>query len=178
MSNDVDKLYNNDQNAYSISTNQSIYSNVPGSNFDPLSADEHIDQTLYGGKNSKKLASAKIKKRTTLITTLAAAVVASSIGVISVVNPLLSRPKVTNGHYQIVGNKLNYSFTYSATKNYNSSLLLYCNGEKYEEIAFENKSKIEGNFTLYDMGDYHLDIYSTNGVDFKKQTVLYTFFYK
>ena len=177
MSNNVDNIYSNDQNAFSVSTTQSIYSNEQVSNIDYLSVDESIDQTLYGGKNSKKLDGSKIKKNTALITTLAAAVVASSLGVIGVINPLMNRPKVTNGKYQIVGNKLNYSFTYSSTNNYHSSLLLYCNGEKIEEIPFENQSTVEGSFTLYDHGDYHLDIYSTNNIDYKKQTVLYTFKY-
>ena len=177
MSNDVDKLYINDPNAFSVNTTQSIYSNELVDNINPLSVDESIDQTLYGGKNSKKLDNLKIKKSTALITTIAATLVASTLGIVGIVNPLLNRPKVTNGTYQVVDNKLNYSFTYSSTNNYHSALLLYCNGEKIEEIAFENQKTIEGSFTLIDHGDYHLDIYSTNNIDYHKQLVLYSFKY-
>ena len=139
--------------------------------------DESIDQTLYGGKNSKKLDNLRIKKNTALITTIAATLVASALGIVGIVNPLLNRPKVTNGTYQVKDNKLNFSFTYSSTNNYHSTLLLYCNGEKVEELAFENQKTIEGSFTLTDHGDYHLDIFSTNNIDYHKQLVLYSFKY-
>ena len=177
MGSEVDKIYSNDQNAFSVSTNQSIYSNELTVGFDPLSVDESIDQTLYGGKNSKKLASKKIKKNTKTISTIAATMVASSLGIVGVINPLMNRPKVTKGKYEVVENKLNYSFSFSSTNNYHSSLLLYLNDEKIEELPFENQKTIEGSFTLKDHGDYHLDIYSTNNVDYQKQTVLYKFTY-
>ena len=175
MSSDADKIYDNNLDAFSININQSIYSNETGLSFDPLSVDESIDQTLYGGKNSKKLNGKKIKKNTSAITALAATMVASALGIVGVINPLMNRPKASNGKYEVVENTLKYSFSFSSTSNYHSSLLLYCNDEKVEELAFDNQKTIEGSFTLKEHGEYHLDIYSTNNVDYKKQTVLYKF---
>ena len=177
MSSDIDKIYNNNLDAFSINTNQSIYSNETSLGFNPLSVDESIDQTLYGGKNSKKLNGAKIKKNTKTITALAATMVASTLGIVGVINPLMNRPKASKGKYEVVENTLKYSFSFSSTSNYHSSLLLYFNDEKIEELAFENQKTIEGSFTLKDHGEYHLDIYSTNNIDYKKQTTLYKFTY-
>ncbi len=186
MANEINSIYINNPEAYEVFVDQSLFASQPISNTEtdasiyakePTSIDVHVDQTLYGGKNVKELNNEKIKKNTTTITAIAATLLASAVGVIGIVNPLLTRPTISNGSYQVVDNALNYKFNFNSTSNYSSSLLLYLNEEVIETVQLGNTKIIEGSITLTDHGNYHLDIYSTNNIDYRKQTVLYTFTY-
>ena len=186
MGKDTNSIYISNPEVFSVDFNSDHLSNVPISNTEtdasiysasPTSIDDSIDQSLYGGKNSKTFDDQKIKKNTTIITTIAATLVASAVGVVGIINPLINRPRVSNGEYKLVGNALNYKFNFTSTSNYHSTLLLYLGEEKVSELPIANEKVIEGSFTLTDHGNYHLDIYSTNTIDYSKQMVLYTFTY-
>lgn len=170
--------YNTDDSVYSAqlvkqgeTEENDLYSNLPPNN------DETIDNTLYGGAKARETRAAKAKKTTNTITVIAATLMASALGVIGIINPLTSRPKVSNGKYSVSENILKYQFEFSSTKNYSSCLYLYCDDMRIDTIDFPNQKVVKGEITLEYHGSYHLDIYSTNKVDYSKQTKLYSFIY-
>ncbi len=158
------------------SSNQSefveSYDDYPYVN-EPLSVEESL---LL--KHKRTTHAHKAKKVTTAVTTIAATLVASALGIVGIINPLLNRPKVTDGKYQVVENTITYSFKYTATNNYQSYLLLYFADQEIGSVEIKESKTYEGSFTLSEAGEYHLDIYSTNNIDYKKQTKLYTFIYQ
>ena len=161
------------------STDQRIYSLNPNEYLESPDDSLYVDHELSAEEALavKETRSKKAKKTTAVITTIAATLVAGAIGVVGIVNPLINRPKITNGSYKLVGSSLKYEFKYSATNNYHSSLLLYLGEEKMEKIDISTTGTITGEITLVDHGQYRLDLFSTNNIDYTKQIVLYTFLY-
>ncbi|MCR4910972.1 MAG: hypothetical protein K5925_00380 [Bacilli bacterium] len=142
---------------------------------DEKSNEIYADQSIYKNSETARITRFKKGKSTAKITTLAAALVASSLGIVTVLNPLLIKPKVSNGKYSVVNGVLNYSFKLSKMSNYTCALLLYCDEQEVYNLDLPQSKTYTGEIMLAQYGTYRLELYSANKIDYIKRDTLYTF---
>lgn len=154
----------------------SQYIDISLENNQPSSIIDEVDESVSNlNQNSINTKSKKVNKSTSTILKLSATLVGSTVGVLALINPLITRPSIKNSNFVLKENVLNYKFELSARTVYSCYLILNSEEKEIEKIKLENNGVIEGFFTLNDHGNYNIRSYFTNNFDFNKTTTLYEF---
>lgn len=108
------------------------------------------------------------------IVALAATMVAATVGGLSVINPLLSRPKLTKESYSLVEkDKIHYAFTLSSPRNYDCSLSLLCDEKEVAHVPL-SAGNYDDSFFVETPGTYSLYFDATNRVDYHVHALKFT----
>lgn len=138
-----------------------------------LSAEDYDD--LYNNtQNVRHTRARSTEKKTNYVLTASAVLIASVVGLITVVNPLTMRPKVQSGTYSFENSVLKYQLEVSSRKGYNCNLVLYKNGDEINRIPVDESKKYSGEYAIAEVGKYELKFISTNNADYKNTVILYT----
>lgn len=185
---DKDKLYLHEPEPQEWDVDQSLFDHTPvkqGENSvgylykndqENLTA-ENYDDLYNNSPNVRHTKTRDTEKKTNYILTASAILIASVVGVITIVNPLTMRPKVQNDTYLFENNVLKYSLEVSNRLSYDCDLVLYKNGEEIQRESVDTPKEYQGEYSITENGQYELRFVSTNNVDYKNSVTLYTFSY-
>ena len=177
MAKATNSIYIENPESADVLVSQDIYTGFPnnlGKSDEPtyglnaLSVDVLVDDThMKKTKNTAKAAK---------IVALSATVMAGSgLGAFALINPLVTRPKLSKESYSLVDrNHLKYSVTLSTTSRYQNFLVLSLDDKENQKEEFTESKTYEGEFVLTAPGEYKLSFVSTNNFDYRVENLKYT----
>ena len=183
---DKNKLYQHEPEEQEWDVDQSLFDHTPvkqGENSvgelyqhkqTNLTAEDYDD--LYNNNQTVRHTKARsTEKKTSYVLTASAILIASVVGVITIVNPLTMRPKVQNDTYSFENSVLKYQLEVSNRLGYDCDLVLYQDGNEIKRESIDEPKQYSGEYTISEIGKYELKFVSTNNADYKNTVVLYTF---
>ena len=183
---DKNKLYQHDPEVQEWDVDQSLFDHAPvkqGENSVGFLYDnkqknfqaEDYDDLYNNSQNIRHTKSRVTKKTAAGLTTAVTLLVVSVVGVVTIINPLISRPKISDGNYSFKNNVLTVEVSISNRIGYDCDLVLYKNGDELNRESIGDKNIYQNEYLISESGQYELKFRSTNNFDYKNSVSLYTF---
>lgn len=183
---DNNKLYQHNPEKQEWDVDQSLFDHKPvkqGENSVPELyqnkqenlTPENYDDLYNNSPNVRNVKSRDTAKTAAGLSTVMTLLVISAVGIVTITNPLTSRPRVRNDKYSFENNVLKIDLEISNRIGYDCDLVLYQNGNEIKRESVKDKEVYKAEYSVKESGKYELKFVSTNNVDYKNSVSLYTF---